>query len=333
MSHYDDPKDLSILGGAGDDSLFDGPQNGSIDGGGGDDRLTAFWGRDTLIGGTGDDRLESRSDADELAPAHGIAARGDLQGDEDAQGRAHGYNLPADTDDVLTGGDGADLFFFRGGIDARVSIAAKHTNANGVINWHGVAGENDNTHDHWVESFGNDVITDFNAADGDRIRVEAHIIALTYAQLDADGDGAAADPNGAHDQDALGTITVLNANVADVQAAMTSEKGVFHGAANTLAELTALNQVAQGFVADVRGRGAADTQLGGATDDQIRGGSGNDTLLGLGGDDTLAGGDGWDQLGTITVLNAELDANDVTVNAGVFYGAFETLAELEAGWM
>jgi len=307
MSHHYDPKDLSILGGAGDDSLFDGPQNDSIDGGGGDDRLYAFWGSDTLIGGAGDDRLESRADAGEPAPAQGIAARGVLQGDEGAQGRAHGYDLPADTDDVLTGGDGADLFFFRGDIDARVSIAAKHTNANGVINWRGVAGQNDNTHDHWVESFGNDVITDFNAADGDHIRVEAHTIALTYAQVEADGDGAAddtvitltsnqggtaADPNGAHDQDALGTITVLNANLADVQAATSSEKGVFHGAANTLAELTALNQVTQGVAVDVRGRGAADTLLGGATDDQIRGGSGNDTLLGLGGDDTLAGGDG-----------------------------------------
>ena len=62
-------------------------------------------------------------------------------------------------------------------INAKREIILKHVNDDGTINWgmNGVAGENDNeVHDHWVDGFGNDVITDFNREEGDKIRIEGH---------------------------------------------------------------------------------------------------------------------------------------------------------------
>lgn len=143
--------ELSVSGADQDEVLVDGSQNDVLSGGAGNDLLGTYLGADVLDGGEGNDILESRSDAGEPIPAQGIAARGTLQGDEDAEGRVHGYFLPTQTNDTLTGGDGADLFYFRGDIDARLNIVEKHTRASGVINWKGVTGENDNTHDHWVE--------------------------------------------------------------------------------------------------------------------------------------------------------------------------------------
>jgi hypothetical protein len=95
----------------------------------------------------------------------------------------------------------------------------------GNIDWtmDGVAGENDSVHDHWVEGVGNDTITDFNADDGDRIVIKGHTVRIEVEQLDSDDEDEEADytlislfsdqggNGGAHDGDALGTITVLDA--------------------------------------------------------------------------------------------------------------------------
>ena len=40
----------------------------------------------------------------------------------------------------------------------------------------GVAGENDNYHDHWVDGIGNDIIQDFNSKEGDRILISGHTV-------------------------------------------------------------------------------------------------------------------------------------------------------------
>ncbi|ASP31816.1 hypothetical protein [Labrenzia sp. VG12] len=75
-----------------------------------------------------------------------------------------------------------------------------------------------NIHDHWVDMIGNDVITDFNRDEGDRIVMpHTKIRSITYG--DSNGDGVVdhtvislysdqGSGGGAHNNDDLGTITV-----------------------------------------------------------------------------------------------------------------------------
>jgi len=202
--------DDMLDGGTGNDRLGDGSGNDTLSGGDGDDILRGTLGADQLSGGDGDDIILSLADDGEPDPAQ-------------APGSAHSPANTAPADDTLSGGDGADTFVFRPLINATDEIIAKHTDpATGDVDWRGVAGENDNVHDHWVEGIGNDIITDFSAEEGDTIIIAGHTAqpSLTYGDSDGDGiddytvitlvsdQGAG---GGAHDGDALGTITVLGA--------------------------------------------------------------------------------------------------------------------------
>ena len=104
-------------------------------------------------------------------------------------------------------------------VNAKDEIVAKHVNADGTIDWVGVTGENNATHDHWVDGFGNDVIRDFNRAQGDKIEISAHTAEVKSIEYkDSNGDGkndysvitviSQQGNAGAHDEDLLGTITV-----------------------------------------------------------------------------------------------------------------------------
>ena len=117
----------------------------------------------------------------------------------------------------VSGGGGADFWQFSPVINAKPAIIAKHTREDGTVNWgmDGVAGENDNPHDHWVEGFGDVSIMDFDA--DDRILIEGHTTVVHWASygndynqngtidtrimLRSDQGGA-----GAHDGDDLGWI-------------------------------------------------------------------------------------------------------------------------------
>ena len=59
---------------------------------------------------------------------------------------------------MLTGGRGADEFRFQTLINAKEEIIRKHTGDDGNIDWAGVAGKNNNAHDHWVDGIGGDDI-------------------------------------------------------------------------------------------------------------------------------------------------------------------------------
>jgi Ca2+-binding RTX toxin-like protein len=162
-----------------------------------------------MDGGRGNDVLLSRSDAGEMVAAQD--GKTQIFAAESAAFTA--------TKDVLTGGAGADTFRFEGMVNAKEEIVAKHVNADGTIDWVGVTGENNDVHDHWVDGFGNDVIRDFNRAQGDKIEISAHTAEVkSIEHKDSNGDGRAdysvitvisqQGAAGAHDEDLLGTITV-----------------------------------------------------------------------------------------------------------------------------
>ncbi len=199
------------------------------------DMIKAGSGQQTVNGGSGSDRIISYGDDGEPDPAQ----------TEGAEGRVNAAVPDGAADDVITGGSGRDKFEFHALLNGKASVLAQHTGSTGHINWRGVAGENDNVHDHWVQGFGNDVITDFSKSEGDSILVRGHTVEIaevTYGS-DAGGDyslirvisqqgnggaGGANTETGAHDEDPLGTIKVygdkVNKGDIKVQAA-----GVFDG--------------------------------------------------------------------------------------------------------
>jgi Ca2+-binding RTX toxin-like protein len=199
----------TLSGGSGADKLWGGSGNDNLSGGNGNDVLVGGFGADKMTGGNGNDVLLSRSDAGEMVAAQD--GKTQIFAQETAAFKA--------VNDTLTGGAGGDTFRFEGMVNAKDDIVAKHVNADGTIDWNGVTGENGAVHDHWVDGFGNDTITDFNRAQGDKIEISAHTAEVQSIQYkDSNGDGkndysvitviSQQGNAGAHDEDLLGTITV-----------------------------------------------------------------------------------------------------------------------------
>src|SRR6185312_10781727 len=199
----------TLNGGSGADKVWGGSGNDNLSGGSGADLLVGGFGADRMDGGAGNDTLLSRSDAGEMVAAQDGTTQ--IFADETAAFKA--------VNDTMTGGRGADTFRFELQVNAKDEIVAKHVNDDGTIDWVGVTGENNATHDHWVDGFGNDTIRDFNRAQGDKIEISAHTAEVQSIQhLDSNGDGRAdysvitvisqQGNAGAHDEDLLGTIKV-----------------------------------------------------------------------------------------------------------------------------
>ena len=180
-------------------------------------------GEDRLIGGEGNDILYSFADGREPRIYQDYdPAEDDPDGEIDPVTRTHFPGQPIEADDVLRGGGGADIFHFRTLINAKRDIILKHVRDDRTINWHGVAGENRDVHDHWAERFGNEVIEDFNREEGDHIEIVGHTIDVERVRhVDLNDDGVVESTviyvqsnqgnAGAHNRDKLGTITALNA--------------------------------------------------------------------------------------------------------------------------
>ncbi len=164
-------------------------------------------------------------------------------------------------DDLVSGSDGADVFRFQFNINTTPEIAARNLKADGTIAWHDVAGENGNVHDHWVTNGGDDTVLDFKAYEGDTIEVVGHTTNfwLSYDDVDDNGKedtiinvwsdqgGYSVDrdgnftgsPNGAHDGDVLGTITVLNAVLVGDE--IYNDSKAHYGEYTTVAEMPAVD--------------------------------------------------------------------------------------------
>lgn len=228
----------TLDGGSGDDKIWGGSGNDRLQGGNGADLLVGGFGADRMEGGSGNDTLLSRSDAGEMVAAQDGSTI--IFAAESAQF--------TQANDTLVGGRGGDIFRFEGLINAPDEIVARHVNADGTVDWAGVTGENDNVHDHWIDGFGNDVIRDFNRAQGDRIEIAAHTAEVQSIQhLDSNGDGrndysvitviSQQGAAGAHDEDRLGTITVYGDLVKAKD--ITTDAGVTYGAYERVGELPA----------------------------------------------------------------------------------------------
>ncbi len=205
--------DDTLDGGSGSDTIFGGGQNDIIIGGDGDDFINGHSGFDNINGGAGDDFLRGGSNADFIAGADGNDT---LIGD-DGHDRLfggigndfiNGNDLDdvlfggagfdslngADGDDILNGDDGNDQLF--GGIgndiingndldDVLFGGAGFDTLNGGAGN--DILSGNFNA-DFFVfdDSFGNDVITDFNQANAfETINLSALTNITSFADLQA----------------------------------------------------------------------------------------------------------------------------------------------------
>jgi len=135
-----DAGDDRLIGDAGNDALNGADGDDRLEGGDGADSLRGGSGDDQLVGGTGDDRLEGEAGNDAVRGGAGADAINGGEGDDNLRGE-DGNDLirGGSGSDVVTGGAGADTFQFRAG-----ELTASEGGAY-------------------------DRITDFDAAQGDRI--------------------------------------------------------------------------------------------------------------------------------------------------------------------
>ncbi|MEM9249081.1 MAG: LamG-like jellyroll fold domain-containing protein, partial [Pseudomonadota bacterium] len=268
----------TFSGGAGDDTLLGEGGNDTLLGEGGDDLILGGYGDDSLNGGDGDDTLDGGRGSDVVFGGAGndlMIAGGDVG--EDRAGQLVLYGLGVDqpirpfpdpsiddallklvdwvdqplyADDIFFGGAGADHMAVETYINGKKDAIIDNVMAGGrMIHWHGVAGENNRIHEHWVDGIGIDIFADFNAEE-DSISVKGHTtnIEISYDAVDTDGDGTPdsvmsviraysqqGNNGGAHDEDELGLLLVIGDMVTEDM--VETDPGVHYGIVDTIDEL------------------------------------------------------------------------------------------------
>lgn len=168
---FGDGGDDQVFGGEDDDALFGGSENDHLQGNTGQDTLNGNAGADTVHGGQGDDVARGGQDGDVVSGDLGDDLLfGDLGDDNLRGGDGNDFaqgNLGDDTvaggagDDILQGGQGQDLL--RGGDGADTLLGDRGDDT--------LAGEAGADRFIVFADGGRDVITDFDAAAGDRLEV------------------------------------------------------------------------------------------------------------------------------------------------------------------
>ena len=174
--------DDTIDGGDGDDDIRGGAGDDTIDGGGGDDEIRGRGGDDTIDGGSGDDELRGNRGDDAISGSGGDDDLHGGKGDDTIYGDEGNDILRGKAgDDTLYGGAGDDTFYGKAGDDTLYGGAGDDELRGGKGDdiLYGGSGDDTLTGGKGADIFvlntdatGTDTITDFNANDGDKIRVE-----------------------------------------------------------------------------------------------------------------------------------------------------------------
>jgi Ca2+-binding RTX toxin-like protein len=175
-----------LLGGSGNDKMYGMAGMDSLYGQDGNDMMQGGRGNDYLNGGTGNDELYGMSDNDTLDGGAGMDTLDGGSGDDFLYGDADNDTLigqlgndrldGGDGIDVLNGGDGVDVLlggaghdFLAGGLGADT-----HTGGTGADTFQFLASDlvtysHPYLYGRTYQSVETDRVTDFNAAEGDRI--------------------------------------------------------------------------------------------------------------------------------------------------------------------
>ena len=323
------PRPLAAIQSEGPDSIVGTVGNDSLSGDGGNDSLYGLDGNDTLLGGEGNDLLEGHAGADTLYGGAGNDTIRGADGNDSIRGDGGSDNID--------GGPGNDYVLMRGGTtavggagDDTLSLAPFATMRSIAT---GGAGADlfqlqipvtipENPSNDAASTVGATLrITDFNAAEGDRL--EAHLTSLGYNDIPVVWRGTAGatfranvGQSVANAGQASGAIDVWNyydANLGRTVLFVDIDRNGVVDATDLRIEFDgalALNTsifVNESFAAQIGTAGAdADTAipLGSGDDeglgldgnDTLDAGAGNDTLYGGGGNDRLLGGIGGDSL-------------------------------------
>lgn len=183
----------SLDGGSGNDIMAGGAHNDTMDGGTGDDCIDGGTGKDLLYGGDGADTINGGAGADTIDGGSGNdwlwggddGAEGDLiRGDAGQSGGGDDTLLGGAGNDTLDGGKGDDCLIsgvgndtLTGGGDADLFVFGFDFDADGD-------GECDGEGDKTILNFGQDVITDLNLVNGDRIMLHSDLD-INYVGVDA----------------------------------------------------------------------------------------------------------------------------------------------------
>ena len=304
----------SITAAGGDDTVYAGSGADSVDGGDGNDRLLGQGGRDTITGGEGNDFIDGGTSSDFI---YGDDLAGTLSGNDTITGSAGADFIAAGMgDDIVYGGNDNDTIF---GEDGQDTIFGQ--GGDDVIN--GGIGDDSIV---WKQD-GADVIDGTDGRDQVEVRGTSSVDTISVGQsgstLTVTGGGSTLNlPNAMQDfANGLEELVINGANGADViTIADINNVGSILITANgqngddIISAAGAMLGVAN---LQLDGGNGNDTLTGSAGNETLRGSAGDDSLSGGDGDDTLIGGDGQDALngdGGLDILQGNF-GND-TLNGG-----------------
>ena len=316
-------RDLSLAGGAGNDTLNGGNGNDTLDGAGGNDRLTGGNGNDLLIGGAGNDQLFGGAGQDRLQGGNGNDRLEGGTEDDDLRGGGGRDTLSGGSgNDSLSGDDSDDSLMGEAGDDTLTGGSGADTLDGGDGN------------DLLTGGSGNDRL--LGAAGNDTLRGEEGddtLVGWDGADVMDGGDGS-----DIYMVDALDLVTDSGTTGSD--RAQVSEAA---GVALNLSAWRGIERV-NGFTGndtlDAGGNPDALYLFGDAGDDVLRGGLGDDTLSGGPGADTLSGGAGNDLFlvsdpgDHVASGGTGFDRVIIEGNAGRPYliGGWDDVEQIEGGW-